>query len=137
MYGYDPYFAPRYAYDPYFAPRYAYDPYFAPRYAYYPQTPVVQQQPEAPMTNHASIRVYVPDGQAKVWFDGNPTKQTGTERFFYTPELAPGKHTYRIRAEWVMPNGEKMIQEQVVSVAPNQTSIADFTRPTEPVPPPK
>ena len=117
---------------------YAYDPYYAPRYAYYPPSVIVQQPaPEAPVSNAASIRVLVPDPDAKVWFDGNPTKQTGTDRFFHTPELLPGStYSYRLRAEW-MQKGQRMVQEQVVSVAPGRTSLADFTQPfSEEVPPP-
>lgn len=117
---------------------YAYDPYYATRYAYYPPSVIVQQlAPEAPVSNTASIRVLLPDPAAKVWFDGSATKQIGTERFFHTPELSPGgSYSYRLRAEWVQ-KGQRMVQEQVVPVAPGRTSLADFTQPfSEEAPPP-
>lgn len=124
---------------PYPAYGYGYDPYYAPRYSYYlPPTVIVQQPvPQAPVSNSATIRVLIPDPEAKVWFDGAATKQTGTERYFHTPDLEPGgSYTYRIRAEWVQ-KGQKMIQEQVVAVTPGRTSQADFTQPfSEEVPPP-
>jgi uncharacterized protein (TIGR03000 family) len=123
-----------YGYDAY-GPRYSYYDlqYYSP---YYPPNTIIMQQPQAPpVVNYASIRVYLPTREAKVWFDGNETKQTGTERYFYTPDLVPGgQYSYRIRAEWMVKN-EPVIQEQVVAVVPNQTSVVDFTRPvTEPVP---
>jgi hypothetical protein len=38
----------------------------------------------------ASITVMVP-ATATITFDGHPTKESGTERLFVTPPLAPGK----------------------------------------------
>ncbi len=77
----------------------------------------------------ASIRVLVPDAEAKVWFDGTLTKSKGTDRLYYTPRLEPGsEYTYRIRAAWMV-KGQEMIQEQVITVTPGRTTVADFTRP--------
>ncbi len=130
-------YSPFYPYPTY---GYGYDPYYySPRYSYYPPPTVIIRQPEpdAPVSNSATIRVLVPDADAKVWVDGAATKQTGTDRYFHTPDLEPGGlYTYRIRAEWSQ-KGERMIQEQVVPVAPGRTSMADFTRPfSEELPPP-
>jgi uncharacterized protein (TIGR03000 family) len=48
-------------------------------------------------------------GDAKIYFDGQPTKQTGTLRTFVTPPIRPGiDFTYELRAEVVR-------QHQVVS----------------------
>jgi uncharacterized protein (TIGR03000 family) len=47
----------------------------------------------------AHIRVLAPT-DAKVWFNGVETTQTGTERFFATPTLEPGRsYTYQVRSE--------------------------------------
>jgi uncharacterized protein (TIGR03000 family) len=139
-------YAPLYGYG---YPAYAYNPYYVPRVSYYPAAPapIVQVQPLqpadpiAPLTaasNTASIRVIVPDPQAKVWFDGTLTSQGGTDRLFHTPALSPGgTYNYRIRAAWLQ-NGKEIVQEQVVPVTVGQTSAVDFTRPlSEPVPAPK
>lgn len=119
----------------------------APGYPYVPPAVVVQGQPEAPpppqatpgepAPKNAQIKVLVPDAQAKVWFDGNPTSSTGTERLFHTPDLAPGAtSTYKIRARWTA-NGQQFEQELIVPVQAGRGSVADFTRPkSEGVPPP-
>ena len=99
-------------------------PIYGPRYAYYPPGGDYLQQ--APVF-YATIRVILPDAAARVWFDGNDTKQTGLDRYFYTPDLDPngGPYSYRVRASWKV-DGQDMTQERVVEVAPGQTSVADF-----------
>jgi uncharacterized protein (TIGR03000 family) len=113
--------------SPYLAPRYPYDPPIAIMQApAVPEPPRAAPEPPTLAQGTAQIRVLVPDGQAQVWFDGAATKQTGTDRYFHTPVLAPGSsNTYRIRASW-MEDGEEMIQERVVTVAPGATVLADF-----------
>jgi uncharacterized protein (TIGR03000 family) len=125
------YYPGPYAVDPYYL-----SPYIAPRATYVP--PVMMQAPSAPEpplaapeppaqpNGTAQIRVLIPDANAKVWFDGAATKQTGTDRYFHTPVLTPGSsNTYRIRASWTE-DGEEMIQERVVTVSPGATALADF-----------
>jgi len=112
----------------------AYDSSYAPSYSQpaYSGTSTQTQQ------TNAQIRVLVPDAQAKVWFDGNPTQQTGTERWFYTPSLQSGaNNTYRIRASWML-QGREVTQERVINVNPGQGVTVEFTQ-TEgsPVPQPK
>lgn len=133
---------------PYTYPRYAYPPTVigvppvVVRDAYPPllaeEPPLAAPAAQQPQGNTANVRVLVPNSQAKVWFDGALTKQTGTDRLFHTPTLVPGSsYSYRIRAAWTQ-NGEEMVQESVVSVSAGQTSVVDFTKPySEAVPPPK
>jgi len=98
------------------------DYYAAPATQFYYE-PAPQQAP-----NTAQIRVLVPDPNARVWFDGNATQQTGTDRLFHTPSLQAGvANTYRIRATW-MQDGREMTQERVVSVTPGRMSMVDFTQ---------
>jgi uncharacterized protein (TIGR03000 family) len=120
----------------YYAPSYdySYSPSYAPSYT----ESATQSQP-----TNAQIRVLVPDAQTKVTFDGNATQQTGTERWFYTPNLQSGaNNTYRIRATWMM-GGREMTQERVVSVNPGQSVTVEFTQtagdgqPNPPIPLPK
>jgi uncharacterized protein (TIGR03000 family) len=75
----------------------------------------------------ATVEVILPDPQARVWFDGALTRETGTDRLFSTPPLT-SRGTYRIRASW-MEAGREVIQEKVVNVDPNQTTVVDFSRP--------
>ena len=144
--GVSPYYSnPGYAYGSYAYP-YSY-PYAVPRVSYYPGPVLVGQlaptdpvMPASPAvsTTSASIRVLVPDAQAKVWFDGALTTQGGTDRLYHTPTLAAGgNYSYRIRAVWLQ-NGKEMVQESVAQVTPGQTSVVDFAKPlSEPLPAPK
>lgn len=53
---------------------------------------------EAPDT--ALVVAHLPE-DARIWFEGEPTKQTGTLRQFVSPPLTPGKrYTYRARVQW-------------------------------------
>jgi uncharacterized protein (TIGR03000 family) len=48
----------------------------------------------------AKFILWVP-ADAEVWFNGVPTKQTGTRREFVTPPLDPGgDYSYRLRVRW-------------------------------------
>ena len=87
-------------------------------------TPMTQGgEPIAP--NAASIRVLVPDANAKVLFDGAPTQQMGNDRWFHTPPLQTGTARYRIRATW-MQGGREMSQDRDVQVAPGRVSVVRF-----------
>jgi uncharacterized protein (TIGR03000 family) len=49
----------------------------------------------------AHISLTVP-ADAQVWFDGNPTRQTGTRRNYVSPPLTPGPtYTYTLRVRWI------------------------------------
>ena len=73
----------------------------------------------------ATVTVLVPRADAKVWFDGAPTSQTGMERRFYTPALDSGTYTYTVRARW-MENGQPMERERRVNVQPGQSTTVSF-----------
>jgi uncharacterized protein (TIGR03000 family) len=99
------------------------------------------QPAAAPLPDHAGIRVYVPKVDAKVWIDGALVNLTGIERSFTTPRLPPGAHIYRIRVEWSQVRDgllDNVVQERMVAVVRNQTSLVDFTGlVTEPIALPK
>ena len=129
-----PYYGSTYG-NRYYSPGYSsgyYSPYYDDGYSYsYPSTTYVQPsqayvQPAPVADGSAQIRVLVPDPNARVWFDGNPTQQTGTDRSFHTPPLNPNvSNSYRIRASW-MQGGQEVTQERVVNVTPGATAVADF-----------
>ena len=113
-----------------------YSTYDYPRYSYYSPLAIQYYEPPtqyyvqpAPAVNdYANIRVIVPDPQARVWFDGNATSQTGTDRLFHSPLLTIGStYSYQIRASW-MQGGREVTQEKTVSATPGQTTVVDFTR---------
>ena len=79
-----------------------------------------------PSNGSATIRVIVPEPDARVYFDGTLTKQSGTDRVFHTPSLDSGlSNSYRIRAIWIR-NGVNATQEYVVDVTPGATTVVEF-----------
>jgi uncharacterized protein (TIGR03000 family) len=68
--------------------------YYDPSPAYYPPA-------QAADGNAVTIRMQVP-GNARIWFDGDATSQTGADRTFVSPSLPPGReYVYHIRVQWV------------------------------------
>ena len=48
----------------------------------------------------ALVVAHLPE-DARIWFEDEPTKQTGSLRQFVSPSLTPGKrYTYRVRVQW-------------------------------------
>jgi uncharacterized protein (TIGR03000 family) len=59
--------------------------------------------------NAVALRIFVPE-DAKIWIQGEATKQQGPVRFFESPELTPGmQYTYDIRAQWT--EGGKLLEK--------------------------
>jgi uncharacterized protein (TIGR03000 family) len=64
--------------------------------------------------NRARIRLRVP-ADADVWFEGVKTRQTGTERYFYSPPLTPGlTYAYEVEARWKEDGKVVRRQRQIV-----------------------
>jgi uncharacterized protein (TIGR03000 family) len=122
-YGYDNYSYPRYSY--YNGPA---APYYSPQADYYMPPTQYYVAPTAVAADYARVDVVLPDPQARVWFDGTLTNQTGTERVFNTPSLTMGAaYTYQVRASW-MQGGQEVSHQRAVSVSPGRTTVVDFTR---------
>ncbi len=82
-----------------------YSSYFSPE-----QLPAPVAEP-----NGVTVRLQVPS-DARVSFDGKATSQTGTDRVFNSPSLAPGQEfVYQIRVQWTE-NGKAMDQTRDVKV---------------------
>jgi uncharacterized protein (TIGR03000 family) len=76
----------------------------------------------------AQVTVIVP-ADAEVFFDGNATTQTGTERVYQSPPLEKGfTYHYSIRARWTE-GGKPVEQTRKVSVKPGARARVDFTSP--------
>jgi len=83
---------------------------------------------QAPSDNRARIWLAVP-ADAQVWFDGEPTKQTGELRHFVSPPLPPGRtYTYAVRVRWTK-DGKPVEEERRIRVQAGASSRFDFTPP--------
>jgi uncharacterized protein (TIGR03000 family) len=77
-------------------------------------------------TNVAQVRVFVPRPDTQVWMQGERMQPTGTERWFASPPLQPGKtYTYTIRASWIA-NGKQVNRTKEVTVQAGQEATVRF-----------
>jgi uncharacterized protein (TIGR03000 family) len=99
--------------------------YVYPMMAYSPSSTVVA-------ANTATIQVTVPAG-AKVYVDGNITSQTGAQRNFESPQLAPGTDfSYDLKVVWHDKDGTEVTQTRRVAVRANASISVNFgTEPAE------
>jgi uncharacterized protein (TIGR03000 family) len=85
--------------------------------------------------NAAHLMLLVP-ATAEVWFEGSPTRQTGTQREFVTPVLSPGKtYVYSIRVRAAAEDGRATDETREIRVRANDWWSIDFTRPAPRMPP--
>jgi uncharacterized protein (TIGR03000 family) len=106
--------------------------YVGPNYGATPSLNYDESDPEAGYSlqgrrdTRAHVNVEVPDGDAQVFFDGDKTSQTGTERAFVTPALPPGQsYHYTIEARW-MENGKQMKKSRTITVNPGGSATVIF-----------
>jgi uncharacterized protein (TIGR03000 family) len=79
---------------------------------------------ELPRNAHISLAV---PADAQVWFDGNPTRQTGTLRHYTSPPLTPGPtYTYTVRVRW-MKDGTPVDERRRVRVHSGAWVQLNFT----------
>jgi uncharacterized protein (TIGR03000 family) len=129
--GYYPsYPAGGYAYTPgyYPTPGSYYSSYFLPANSVLQSTsPLVRQEPTQDGRVH--LLLHVPAG-AKVWFDGEPTRQTGSNREFVSPPLRPGKqYSYEVHVRWTA--GDRTVdRRRTVPVHANLWREIDLTQAT-------
>ena len=84
--------------------------------------------PAPAQDNAAHIHVIVPEN-ARVWFNGAPTSQTGGDREFQSPALTLGRDfTYEIKASSLGPDGKEVTRTRQVDVRANSDITVDFTR---------
>jgi uncharacterized protein (TIGR03000 family) len=73
--------------------------------------------------------VKVPQSVAEVLVDGKPTTQTGTDRTFESPPVAPGQsYRYTVTARWVE-DGRVVEVSKDVTGAPGEVVRVDFAAP--------
>ena len=74
-----------------------------------------------------SLKVLLPQANAKVTVEGQVTKQTGETRTFRSPPLKPGvKYTYTVSAEWEPNNYTKITRTVKKNVAAGETVEIDM-----------
>lgn len=82
----------------------------------------------APFNDSATIDVRVPT-DAKVWFDDQPTRQTGELRSFYTPRLSGDTvYYYTVKATWD-DNGKPVERTRKIAIRPGSRQVVDFINP--------
>src|SRR5207244_2713301 len=73
--------------------------------------PTAQLPKESPVRIHLRV-----PSDAKIWFDGSPTYQTGTDRTFESPPVAIGaEYVYQIRIQWKQ-DGKDVTKNQQVTI---------------------
>lgn len=84
--------------------------------------------PPAAPADRAILAMQVP-ADAKIWVQGEATKQDGAVRTFVSPPLEPGKaYTYAVKAQW-KENGKAVEQSQSVTVrAGNRSQLLFLPR---------
>jgi uncharacterized protein (TIGR03000 family) len=88
--------------------------------------PSADRTPTGPAS--AQVAVHVP-AEAKVWFDGQPTTQTGVNRLFESPPVASGReYAYDIRAQW-KENGKDIDRTEHIRVYAGAHLVVDLTKP--------
>ena len=64
--------------------------------------------------------------EAKLWFDGVATSQSGAVRTFSTPALEVGKtYTYKVRACWLQ-KGRPVLRSETIEVTPGTMCLVDL-----------
>lgn len=132
-YGYSPGYAyyPVYAYYPSYGRYYAYPyttgyAYAAPAYPYAVAPVVNQASYSSDGSSPITLRVSVPDPNARLWIQNVPMSLAGSERSFTSPPMIPGRtYTYTIRASW-MENGREVSQEKTLQVQAGQETMVRF-----------
>jgi uncharacterized protein (TIGR03000 family) len=77
--------------------------------------------------SRARIWLRVP-ADAAVWFEGIKTRQTGAERYFFSPPLAPGvTYAYDVEARW-KEGGKPVERQRQIVVRAGDSLRVDLTR---------
>lgn len=94
-----------------------------PSRTYTPEGPVPDRQVKP---NIAIVEVRLP-AHARLSVEGTATDQTGSDRFFTSPSLVPGKeYVYHLKAVWTDARGRPIEQERTVDVRAGKHVTVDF-----------
>jgi uncharacterized protein (TIGR03000 family) len=99
----------------------------APGLPLYPLLPFDSALRGVPIDLRARLHVVVPANDAEVWFEGVKMKQTGRDRYYFSPALDPNsRYSYDVRVRWRDKQGEHS-QNRRVTVTAGATQMLDFT----------
>jgi uncharacterized protein (TIGR03000 family) len=89
--------------------------------------PAVRNMPAA-AGRESKVRVYLPTADARLYFDGTLTRETGPERVFRAPGLDGNKrYGYRLLAVWVE-NGREVTHEANIAFWGGDDVAVSFRR---------
>jgi uncharacterized protein (TIGR03000 family) len=74
------------------------------------------------------VEVRVPNANAIVYVNNQPTRQSGVIRTFASPQLPEGDaYEYDVRVEWTA-NGRRVSRTKTINGKPGENLVVDFTR---------
>jgi uncharacterized protein (TIGR03000 family) len=80
-----------------------------------------------PDPSQAHLRIFVP-ADAKVWVEDVVTTQTGSTRYFTSPQLSGDKeYVYHMKAQW-QKDGRSVSREQQVTIHAGDWVTVDFNQ---------
>ncbi len=78
----------------------------------------------------ARVEVRLP-ADAELWFEGQKTAQTGSDRSFHSPELQPGEnYVYNVHARW-QADGKPVDETRKVTVHAGDHVVVNLTQPAK------
>jgi uncharacterized protein (TIGR03000 family) len=96
--------------------------------SYAPTQYSAAEESESGRPRDALVHIRVPQADARVFIEGQQTKQSGTERVFVSPPLEQGKdYNYTVKATW-NDGGREVTREKTVTFRVGQEVGIDFTR---------
>lgn len=82
---------------------------------------------DSPRTDaRARLDVRVPSASAEVSLNGVAMQQTGIDRHYMTPPLAPGAYTFDVRVSWRDSAGKQVSEARKVEVRPGESQVVNF-----------
>ncbi len=79
----------------------------------------------------ANLIIQVPDPEARLEVDGEPTQQKGVTRRFVSPPLKPGtRYSYHLQL-WFWESGKMIVRKRTVPVRAGETTTVDLRKPAE------
>jgi uncharacterized protein (TIGR03000 family) len=81
----------------------------------------------SPVNNTVTLNLTVP-ADAKIWFEGSLTEQTGEQRQFVSPPLKPGQeYTYDVQANWKQ-DGREVTRKRRITIHAGDVVNLTFPR---------
>ena len=116
---------------PYLTPRY--DDYYSRSRYYIPsysmQVPIARIATTSVPPDQVRLQIILPQADAELTFNGNKEPGAGKVRIFQPAGLEPGYiYSYKIGASWEQ-NGQPVLDERNIDLAPGSVMTVDFTKP--------